>query len=301
MRRDLVGYGQDIPVISWPGKAQIAVNFILNYEEGSEQNILDGDEKSESYLTDLPSIVSLNNKRHLIAESLFEYGSRAGLWRLLNLFDQHKIPLTLFATGLALERNPQLAQFLKKSQHEVVGHGYRWIDYKDVDENIEKSHIAKTLEVIQDLTGKKVKGWYTGRCSQNTRKLIIEAGLIYDSDSYADDLPYWVMESDKQHLVIPYSLETNDARYTMSPGWNTGEDGFLQLKSAFDCLFHEGINHPKMLSIGLHPRLSGRPSRSWALQRFINYILQFEKVWVCRREDIAMHWMTHYPILQETS
>lgn len=299
MQRDLVGYGQNVPIVSWPGKAQIAVNFILNYEEGSEQNILDGDEKSESYLTDLPGATSLNNKRHLSAESLFEYGSRVGIWRILDLFDHHKIPLTLFSTGLALERHPQLAKYLKTSQHEIAGHGYRWIDYRDVNEDIERSHIAKTIEILQDLTGKRVKGWYTGRRSLNTRKLVVEAGLIYDSDSYADDLPYWVMESGKHHLVIPYSLETNDARYSMSPGWNSGEEGFQQLKSAFDWLYHEGIKHPKMISIGLHPRLSGRPSRSSALQRFINYIVQFEKVWICRREDIAMHWMTYHPFLKE--
>ncbi len=288
--RDFVGYGLHPPKVQWPRFARIAINFVLNYEEGAEQNILDGDSESESYLVDLPGVIPLKNKRHLSSESMFEYGSRAGVWRLLELFNKYKITATLFMTGLALERNPELADYLKESLHEIAGHGYRWINYSNVSEDVELEHIYKTIRLIETSTHKKVKGWYTGRRSLNTRKLIVKAGLQYDSDSYADDLPYMVQVSKKSHLVIPYSLETNDARYAIFPGFNSCEDFYLELKNTFDCLYREGSNNPKMMTIGLHSRFSGRPGRSEAVSRFLEYILQFDNIWICRREEISDYW-----------
>lgn len=293
MQRDLIGYGRHVPQVNWPQNAQLAISFVLNYEEGSERNVLDGDDQSENYLADWPGLTALKNERHLSSESLFEYGSRTGIWRLLFLFEKHQIPLTIFTTGLALERNLELAEKLKHGPHEIAGHGYRWINYSQVDESIEREHIQKTLLIIKSLTHKDVVGWYTGRRSMHTRQLIVEAGLRYDSDSYADDLPYWMDVSGKKHLIIPYSLDTNDARYATSPGWNTGEDFFQYLKDAFDYLYQEGEDHPKMMTIGMHARLSGRPGRCGALARFIDYIKQFHKVWICRREEIANHWYRH--------
>lgn len=292
MQRDLIGYSRDSPQVVWPLNARLALNFVLNYEEGSESNVLDGDDHSECYLTDLPGVIALQGQRHLSVESLFEYGSRAGIWRLLRLFDEHNIPLTIFATGLALERNPQLGEILKHSNHEIAGHGYRWIDYRNISASLEREHIQKTIEIVQTLSSKKMMGWYTGRRSIHTRQLIVEAGLKYDSDSYADDLPYWVQVSNQTHLVIPYQLDTNDARYAISPGWNTGEDFFQYLKASFEYLYLEGLHSPKMMTIGIHARLSGRPGRCEALYRFIKFIKKFDDVWICRREDIANHWIT---------
>lgn len=298
MQRDLIGYGNHLPKVVWPQEAQIAINFVLNYEEGSERNILDGDLQSENYLVDWPEVVALEGKRNLSAESLFEYGSRAGVWRLLHLFNDYQIPITLFATGLALERNPPLAQVLKDSPHEIAGHGYRWINYSTIDPKTEREHIQKTLTVIEKLTQKKVKGWYIGRRSAWTRQLIVEAGLCYDSESYADDLPYWVSVNDQPHLIIPYTLDTNDIRYTTSPGWNQGEDFLQHLKATFNCLYREGAIYSKMMTIGIHSRLSGRPGRSEALRSFIDYIKQFDKVWICRREEIAKHWYEYHPSIR---
>ncbi len=299
MSRDLIGYGGRLPKVAWPQNARLAVNFVLNYEEGAESNVMDGDSQSESHLTDLPGAIALKGARHLSVESLFEYGSRAGVWRLLQLFDDFSLPLTVFATGLALERNLQLAQKLKHSRHEIAGHGYRWIDYRDVGEDVERAHIAKTIHIIQSLTQKQVSGWYTGRRSQNTRRLLIAAGLRYDSDSYADDLPYWDPVPHQPHLIIPYNLDTNDARYALIPGWSSGEDFLNTLKATFDQLYREGATHPKIMTIGLHARLSGRPGRCDALRRFIDYIKKFDKVWICRREEIADHWYRYHPIVKD--
>lgn len=295
MERDFIGYGEFPPNAAWPQQARLALNFVLNYEEGAESNVLDGSDQSESYLTDLPGITPLIGERHLSAESLFEYGSRAGVWRLLRLFEEFNIPLTVFATGLALERNLELAHHLKTSPHEIAGHGYRWINYRTVNEDLEREHIQKTIQSIQNLTGKRVTGWYTGRRSANTRRLIAEAGLRYDSESYADDLPYWVMVSERPHLIIPYSLDTNDARYAVSPGWSHGEEFYHHLKATFDYLYREGNISPKMMTIGMHARLSGRPGRCEALYRLIDYILKFDNVWICRREEISDHWYRFHP------
>lgn len=290
MKRDLIGYGGCLPKVVWPLSARLALNFVLNYEEGSELNVLDGDEHSEDYLTDLPGAIALKGERHLSVESMFEYGSRVGIWRLLHLFEEYNIPLTIFATGLALERNPSLVDILKNNDHEIAGHGYRWINYRNVSKSLEREHIQKTIEIIQTLCQKKVMGWYTGRRSVNTRQLIVEAGLRYDSDSYADDLPYWVQVSNRNHLIIPYQMDTNDARYATSPGWNTGEDFFQYLKATFECLYREGLRSPKIMTVAVHARLSGRPGRFEALYRFIKFVKQFDNVWICRREEIANHW-----------
>ena len=298
MTRDFIGYGKQLPKVVWPHNAQVAVNFVLNYEEGSERNILDGDEQSEDYLTDWPKLTAVLYNRSFSSESLFEYGSRAGIWRLLQLFESNEIPLTIFTTGLALERNLELAEKLRQSPHEIAGHGYRWINYALLDKSIEREHIEKTLLIIRTLTQKKVCGWYTGRRSQHTRQLIIEAGLQYDSESYSDDLPYWLKVAGHRHLVIPYALDTNDARYATSPGWNTGNDFFQYLKDAFDYLYKEGKTYPKMMTIGIHPRLSGRPGRCGALKKFIEHIKTFKDVWVCQREEIAKHWHQNYSICE---
>ncbi len=288
--RDFVGYGNKIPKVLWPGNARIALSFVLNYEEGSESSILDGDDASESYLTDLPGALPLKAARHFSVESHFEYGSRAGVWRLLDLFEQENIPLTIFATGLALERNPPLAKALKNRNHEIAGHGYRWIDYRSVPKDLEKADIQRTIAAIQKLTDKKVVGWYTGRCSANTRELIVKAGLTYDSQSYADDLPYWVTVAGQKLLVIPYQLDTNDARYALPNGWSDEKQFLNYLKASFDYLYREGASSPKMMSVGMHPRLSGRPGRAEALYQFIQYIKEKKDVWVCKREEIAKVW-----------
>lgn len=294
MQRDLVGYGPASVKVVWPCNAKLALNFVLNYEEGSESNILDGDERSEDYLSDLPGVTALKGERHLSVESIFEYGSRTGVWRLLNLFEDQKISVTVFATGLALERNLSLVEKLRNSPHEIAGHGYRWINYRMVEESHEREDIHKTIDVIQTLCHKKVNGWYAGRRSKKTRQLIIEAGLRYDSDSYADDLPYWIQDVNKHHLIIPYQLDTSDARYAMSPGWVSGEDYFQYLKASFECLYREGKAFPKMMTVGVHPRLSGRPGRCEALLRFVKFVKQHDDVWICRREDIADHWYNNH-------
>jgi allantoinase len=294
MERDYIGYGKSRPTIKWPRGGRLAINFVLNYEEGAEQSIPDGDPVSESYLTDLPHIGE-DGERNLSVESVFEYGSRAGIWRLFDLFAEYEVPLTFFGTALALERNPDVATYLKSSTHDVAGHGFRWIDYRLVDAETERSHIFKAIKVLERLTQKKVRGWYTGRRSCNTRRFLIDAGIEYDSDSYADDLPYWVEVHNKAHLIIPYALETNDARFTMSPGLGNGEGFFHQLKGTFDCLYREGAKDPKMMTIGLHSRLSGRPGRCEALRRFISHVKHYDDVWICRREEILTHWQQHYP------
>lgn len=299
MERDFIGYGKRCPQVVWPQQARLALNFVLNYEEGAEQNVLDGDRQSENYIVDFPGIESLEGQRSFLAESLFEYGSRVGVWRLLRLFEEFSIPITVFATGLALERNLPLAQHLGERPHEIAGHGYRWINYRGMDEATERAHIRQTLQSLQTLTRKKIVGWYTGRRSINTRKIIVDEGLCYDAESYADDLPYWVKVDEKKHLVIPYSLETNDVRYTLSPGWNTGEDCFLTLKAAFDQLYREGEAFPKMMSVGLHARLSGKPARCQALRRFVEYVQGHDHVWICKREEIADHWYRHHQLFED--
>ena len=295
--RDLLGYGRRPPHPRWPGEARVAVSFVLSLEEGGERSPQDGDPGAEPYLHDLPGAPAFRGARHTGLESLFDYGARAGLWRLLRLFERHRLPLTAFTVGRALERNPEAGAALAELGHEVAGHGYRWIDYREVPEEVERDHIRRTVAAIERTTGRRPVGWYTGRVSPNTRRLIVEeGGFRYDSDSYADDLPFWVRAGGAAHLVIPYSLVTNDMRCVTTPGLATGDDLCRILADAFDLLWEEGEAAPAMMSVGLHPRISGHPSRAAGVARFLDHVASRDRVWVCRRMEIAEHWTrTHGP------
>lgn len=290
--RDLRGHGRRPSHPGWPGGARVALSFVLNVEEGGERSPLDGDATAETYLHDLAGAASPAGARHTGVESLFDYGARAGLWRLLRLFERHGFPLTAFAVGRALERNPDAGAALAELGHETAGHGYRWIDYREIPEDVERDHIRRTVGAIAAATGRRPVGWYTGRVSPNTRRLLVEeGGFRYDSDSYADDLPFWVRVGAASHLVIPYSLVTNDMRFVTAPGFGTGDDLFAALRGAFDLLWEEGAVAPAMMSVGLHPRLSGHPARAAGLARFLDHVAARDRVWVCRRMDIADHWI----------
>jgi allantoinase len=293
--RDLVGYGAHPPDPRWPGEARIAVQFVLNIEEGAESCVLNGDAQSEAYLHELPGRPPRPGERDLSVEGMYEYGSRAGVWRVLELFNTRGLPLTAFAVGRALELNPEIGHAISADGHEIAGHGYRWLDYSNVPEDEERRHIRLTSEIIQRICGKRPVGWYTGRVSQNTRRLVCEeGGFLYSSDAYNDDLPYWLAGS-PTHLIIPYSLVNNDVRYLIPNGFSSGADFFQQLKDALDMLWQEGAHHPKMMSIGLHSRISGHPARAMALASFLDYVQAHDLVWICRREEIAKHWMTEHP------
>jgi putative urate catabolism protein len=293
--RDLVGYGGRPPAVRWPGNARVALQFVLNVEEGAESSILEGDVQSEAYLHELPGRAARSNERDPSIESLYEYGARAGVWRILELFRARSLPLTAFAVGRALELAPDIGRALAADGHEVAGHGWRWIDYHGMPEDEERRHIRQTVAIIEKLCGKRPVGWYTGRLSLNTRRLIREEGsFLYSSDAYNDDLPYWAPGSPPQ-LVIPYTLVNNDARYLMPHGFAAGEDFFRTLADAFDFLWQEGAAQPKMMSVGLHARISGHPARAMALARFLDYVRGRDAVWICRREDIARHWIAAHP------
>jgi allantoinase len=293
--RDLVGYGGRPPQPRWPGEARVAVQFVLNIEEGAESCILNGDAQSEAYLHELPGRPSRLGERDLSVEGMYEYGSRAGVWRILDLFSARGLPLTAFAVGQALELNPEIARALATAGHEVAGHGYRWLDYRDIPEEEERRHIRRTLDIIERLCGQRPVGWYTGRVSHNTRRLLREeGGLLYSSDAYNDDLPYWLPGA-PAHLIIPYTLVNNDARYLLPNGFAGGDDFFRLLKDAFDLLWEEGARHPKLMSVGLHGRISGHPARAMALARFLDYLQGHDWVWICRREEIARHWLAEHP------
>jgi len=292
--RDLVGYGSHPPHPRWPGDARVAVQFVLNIEEGAESCLLNGDAQSEAWLHELPGRPARTGERDLSVEGMYEYGSRAGVWRILELFSVRGLPLTAFAVGQALELNPELARALAAAGHEVAGHGYRWLDYRDIPVEEERRHIRLTIEVIERLCGRRPVGWYTGRVSPNTRRLLREeGGFLYSSDAYNDDLPYWLAGS-PAHLVIPYTLVNNDARYLLPNGFACGDDFFRLLKDAFDQLWQEGARCPKMMSVGLHGRISGHPARALALARFLDYVQSQDAVWVCRREEVARHWMAEH-------
>lgn len=294
--RDLIGYGANPPHPRWPGNARIAVSFVLNYEEGAERCILHGDTESEAFLSEMPGAQPLANQRNLSMESCYEYGSRAGVWRLLRLFDKHQIPLTVFAVAMAIERHPDVARAMVSAGHEICSHGYRWLDYQNADEALEKTHISKAIEIIERITGERPLGWYTGRNGPFTRQCVMEeGGFMYDSDAYDDDLPYWLNNQGKGHLVIPYTLDVNDMRFATAQGFNSGEQFYQYLKDSFDTLYDEGLEAPKMLSIGLHCRLVGKPGRIAALERFINYAQSHQQVWFTKRIDIAKHWHQHHP------
>ncbi len=300
--RDLVGYADNPPDPHWPGGARLAVQFVLNYEEGAESSVLNGDLSSEAYLTELVGLQPLQNARNLTVESLYEYGSRVGFWRLLRLFNEHQIQFTTFAVAMALQRNPQVAVALAKSDHEIACHGWRWIDYHGVDEATERAHMQQAITTIVELTGNRPLGWYTGRVSANTRRLVAEeGGFLYNSDTYADDLPYWELVEGKPQLLIPYTLDVNDMKFSAFQGFNSGDQFFAYLKDSFDCLYSEGEIHPRMMSIGLHCRIAGKPGRIQALSKFIKYIQGFDDIWICRRSDIAQHWRKTHPYSRETS
>ena len=312
--RDLIGYGRKPPHPQWPGRARIALQFVLNYEEGAENNVLHGDPASETFLSEIIGAAAFP-MRHMSMESLYEYGSRAGLWRLLRMFEQRKLPLTVFGVAMALKRNPEAVAAFQELGHEIACHGLKWISYQNVDEATERAHMREAVDIIRDLTGAAPQGWYTGRDSPNTRRLVVEhGGFAYDADNYGDDLPFWervrVTGPDGQaavmpQLVVPYTLDTNDMRFAAMQGFNSGTQFFDYLKDAFDVLYAEGdpngLDAPKMLSIGLHCRIVGRPARAAALARFLDYVQQHDQVWVTRRIDIANHWRSVHPFLETIS
>ncbi len=298
--RDLIGYGRNPPPARWPGKARIAVQFVLNYEEGGENSVLHGDAGSEQFLSELFAPASYPD-RHLSMESIYEYGSRVGVWRFLREFERRGLPMTIFGVAMALQRHPELTQAFSELGHEIACHGWRWIHYQSVDEVTEREHMLRGTEIIRQLIGEMPLGWYTGRDSPNTRRLLVEqGGYLYDSDYYGDDLPFWmeVKKSDGEttpHLVVPYTLDTNDMRFALPQGFSHGDEFFEYLRDAFDVMYAEGEDHPTMMSIGMHCRLLGRPARFKALQRFLDHIEKHDRVWVCRRVDIAKHWIKEHP------
>lgn len=292
--RDFIGYGVNPVDPQWPGEARIAVNFAISYEGGAESNILDGDIASEGLLNDL-GFPEVAHGRSPLVESVFEYGSRVGIWRLLRIFRQFDLPVDLFATATALERNPEVARAFLDEGHEIVSHHYRWLDYTKVSLETEREHIRKAIEIFEGITGERPRGWMSGRPSMNTRRLLVEeGGFLYDRDALNDEIPYWVKVEGQSHLVIPYSYETNDNRSDQGRGFPTGDDFFHYLRDAFDLLYTE--EHPRLLSIGLHDRLTGRPARAAGLIRFLDYLSTFEGVWFCRGIDIANHWRSVHPV-----
>jgi len=294
--RDLIGYGAQPPHPHWPGDARLALQFVINYEEGGENCILHGDPASEAFLSESVGAQPLFGVRNLAMESVYEYGSRAGFWRLYRLFRDRHLPVTVYAVAMALERNPEAAAAMVEAGWEIASHGYRWIDYQYVGADTEREHLQQAIAIQTRLTGQRPLGWYTGRLSPHTRSLVVEeGGFLYDADSYADDLPYWTYDYGRPHLVIPYTLDNNDMRFATYQGFNSGDQFFAYLRDAFDVLYAEGETAPKLMSVGLHGRLAGRPGRTAALARFLDYVQQHERVWICRRLDIARHWHAHHP------
>jgi putative urate catabolism protein len=293
--RDMIGYGAAPPDPQWPGGARVALQIVLNYEEGAERSVLHGDPASETFLSEISGAEAFPT-RHMSMESLYEYGSRVGVWRLLRVFAQRKLPITVFGVAMALERNPEATAAMVEAGHEIASHGWRWISYQSVDPDTEREHIALAVKSIEKLTGQRPLGWYTGRDSPNTRRLVVEhGGFLYDADSYADELPFWQTVNGKPHLVVPYTLDCNDMRFASPAGFATGDEFFAHLRDAFDVLYREGERAPKMMSVGLHCRLAGRPGRSGALERFLDHVQRHDRVWICRRVDIARHWIKHHP------
>ena len=293
--RDLEGYGGDPPHADWPGGARIAVQLVLNYEEGAEMSVLHGDAQCETFLSDLINPPAIVGARHMSMEQVYDYGARAGVWRLLRLFERCGVPVTVFGVAMAMERNPAVVEAFLEAGHEIASHGWRWIDYQDVPEQVEREHMIRAIEIHRRLTGAAPLGWYTGRTSPNTRRLVAEqGGFLYDADDYSDDLPFWSQTTARPQLIVPYTLEANDMRFC-GGGFATGEQFFSYLKDAFDVLYAEGEDRPKMMSVGLHCRLSGRPGKLAGLERFIRYAQGHKDVWFCRRIDIARHWRERHP------
>ncbi|HZQ65618.1 MAG TPA: allantoinase PuuE [Gaiellaceae bacterium] len=291
--RDLVGYGPTPPDPRWPNGARLAVSFVLNYEEGGERTPLEGDAEAESYLQEVVGAAPTVGRRNLNAESMFEFGSRAGFWRVHRIFAAHGLPLTVYAIGQALERNPEAARAMVEAGWEVASHGWRWIDYLDMAEDEERAHMRQAIEAIERVCGTRPVGWYTGRISERTRRLVVEeGGFLYDSDSYADELPYWVEVAGRDHLVIPYTLDANDMKFLIANGFQTAGQFCDYLVDSFDQLYREG---GRMMNVGLHCRIVGRPGRAPALDRFLEHVRQHEDVWVTTRTEIARHWREHHP------
>ena len=292
--RNFIGYGAKGRKISWPNNARLALQIVLNYEEGGENCVLNGDKYSETFLSEIIGAKAIKG-RHISMESIYEYGSRAGFWRLNNLFKEKRIPVTIFGVGLALKQNPEVCEAIKKGNYEIAAHGYRWIDYQNIKKSVEKKHMKQAISIIKEIFGSRPLGWYTGRCSPNTRDLVFDDGnFMYDSDSYSDDLPYWEYRGKKKQLIIPYTLDNNDMRFATNQGFNTGDHFYNYLKDSFDALYEEGKTTPKMMSVGLHCRLIGRPGRIQSLKKFLDYVLKFEDIWICKRIDIAKHWIKNY-------
>ena len=295
-QRDMVGYGSKKKQVKWPNNARIALQIVLNYEEGAENCVLHGDKTSEVFLSEIIGAKPIKG-RNINMESLYEYGSRRGFWRVHELFQEKNIPITIFGVGMALERNQEVCNAIKNSNYEVASHGWRWIDYQNVSKAEEKKHMKLAIKSIKKIFGQRPLGWYTGRCSPNTRDLVMnEGGFLYDSDSYSDDLPYWEKRGNKKQLIIPYTLDNNDMRFATYQGFNSGDQFYTYLKDSFDALYNEGKKFPKMMSVGLHCRLVGRPGRIQSLKRFLEYVLSHKDVWICKRIDIAKHWIKNYPM-----
>lgn len=291
--RDLCGYGASPPDAGWPDKARIAVQFVVNYEEGAENCVLHGDTASEAFLSEIVGATAYEGERHMNMESMYEYGSRAGFWRLHRMFTERNMPVTVFGVAMALERNPDVVAAMQEANWEIASHGYRWIDYQHVDEDTERSHLEKAVEIHERVTGERPQGWYLGRCSPNSHRLVAEhGGFAYNADCYADDVPYWDCSFDKPQLMVPYTLDANDMRFATAQGFNSGQQFYEYLRDTFDVLHAEG---GRMMSIGLHCRLAGRPGRAAALARFLEHVLGHDDAWVARRIDIANHWREHHP------
>ncbi|WP_448191080.1 allantoinase PuuE [Azospirillum sp. sgz301742] len=294
--RDLVGYGPNPPKADWPGGARIAVQCVLNYEEGGENNILHGDAASEAFLSEMVAAQPLPGQRSMAMESLYEYGSRVGVWRLLKLFERKGIPLTVFAVAMAAERHAEVIRAMVDAGHEIASHGWRWINYQTMDEALEREHLHRAMEILERVSGSRPLGWYTGRTGPNTRRMVAEyGGFLYDADSYDDDLPHWEVVAGKPQLIVPYTLDCNDMRFTQVQGFNSGDQFYTYLKDSFDALYEEGAETPRMMSVGLHCRLVGKPGRIKALERFLDYATGHDRVWFCRRVDIARHWHERHP------
>ena len=292
--RDMIGYGSKNFQVVWPNNAKLALQIVLNYEEGAENCVLHGDKHSETFLSEIIGALPIKG-RHINMESLYEYGSKRGFWRLHKLFQKKKIPITVFGVAMALERNSEVCKAIKDANYEVACHGYRWIDYQNVSKSIEKKHMELAIKTIKKIFGERPLGWYTGRCSPNTRDLVMnEGGFLYDSDSYSDDLPYFENRNNKKQLIVPYTLDNNDMRFATNQGFNSGEQFYNYLKDSFDVLYKEGETNPKMMSVGLHCRIVGKPGRLKSLERFLDYVSEHKDVWICKRIDIAKHWIKNY-------
>ena len=294
--RELRGYGQQVPDANWPGGARLALQVVINYEEGAENCVLHGDATSEAFLSEIVNAHPLPNQRHMNMESIFEYGARAGFWRLQRLFVERQLPVTIFGVAMALQRNPEVVAAMQAADWEIASHGYRWIDYQEVDEITERNHLQQAIDIHEAVTGTRPTGWYLGRCSPRTHRIVAEdGGFVYNSDSYADDLPYWDYHHNRAQLMVPYTLDANDMRFATPQGFNSGQQFFEYLKDSFDVQYAEGS---RMMSVGLHCRIAGRPGRTAALARFLDYVGEHDAVWVARRIDIAEHWRRHHPAEQ---